>query len=121
MAAFVGPRPPGAHVAHYDGNRRNNALSNLRYASPQENEADKRRHGTVACGERNANHKLTAAEVRWARRELAAGRTRQSVADDLGVSHGTIKDLKRGRTWAHLDGGDRAEAIALVKAGGAGL
>ena len=46
VLAFLGPPPfPGAHAAHFDGDKLNNRLSNLRWASPAENEADKRRHG----------------------------------------------------------------------------
>ena len=44
--AFLGPRPDGFQVAHNDGDPRNNAADNLRYATPSENEMDKWRHGT---------------------------------------------------------------------------
>ncbi len=44
--AFLDPRPPGAQVAHGDGNPLNNELSNLRYATPKENTADAFMHGT---------------------------------------------------------------------------
>ncbi|TVS29787.1 NUMOD4 motif-containing HNH endonuclease [Corynebacterium sanguinis] len=46
MLAFVGPRPAGMHIAHWDGDRLNNRLDNLRYATPKENSDDKLRHGT---------------------------------------------------------------------------
>jgi len=58
MLAFVGPCPSGHEVAHNDGNRRNNALSNLRYATPKENAADKNRHGTVRVGNTGKTHCL---------------------------------------------------------------
>ncbi len=44
--AFIGPRPDGLQVAHYDGNPTNNILSNLRYATQSENLLDSVRHGT---------------------------------------------------------------------------
>jgi hypothetical protein len=31
--AFIGPRPEGADIDHIDGDRKNNAISNLRYVS----------------------------------------------------------------------------------------
>ena len=42
LTAFVGPRPPGAHACHTDGDKHNNRLSNLRWDSPEANERDKR-------------------------------------------------------------------------------
>lgn len=46
--AFIGPRPPGKGIAHWDGNPGNNRLSNLRYATQAENIEDSRRHGTMS-------------------------------------------------------------------------
>lgn len=43
--AFIGPRPRGMEVAHWDGRGANAHLGNLRYATPVENNGDKRRHG----------------------------------------------------------------------------
>jgi len=50
-SAFLGPRPDGMQIAHGDGVKTNNAVSNLRYATASENAADKKLHGT----ERNLN------------------------------------------------------------------
>jgi molybdenum cofactor biosynthesis enzyme MoaA len=43
---FIGPRPEGHQVRHFDGNSANNAATNLRYGTQSENELDKVRHGT---------------------------------------------------------------------------
>ena len=43
--AFIGPRPPGLHVCHNDGDPANNQPSNLRYDTPSENSYDTVRHG----------------------------------------------------------------------------
>lgn len=43
---FIGPRPtPKTHIRHLDGNKLNNALSNLAYGTAKENSADIRLHG----------------------------------------------------------------------------
>jgi len=43
--AFLGPRPPAAHVRHLDTNKRNNSVTNLAYGSPSENMGDTLAHG----------------------------------------------------------------------------
>lgn len=42
--AFVGPAS-GLQVCHWDGDRTNNCLSNLRYGTASDNSADRWRHG----------------------------------------------------------------------------
>lgn len=47
LLAFEGSPPEGKpQCAHADGNKRNNSLHNLRWASAKENAQDKMRHGT---------------------------------------------------------------------------
>jgi hypothetical protein len=51
LEAFVGPAPTPEHeAAHWDGDKCNNRLENLRWVSPVENAADKERHGRVQRG-----------------------------------------------------------------------
>lgn len=45
LEAFAGPRPPGMEACHNDGDKRNAALSNLRWGTPSENNFDIVRHG----------------------------------------------------------------------------
>lgn len=47
LEAFVGPRPDGHVACHWDGDRRNASLGNLRWDTPAANSADMIRHGTV--------------------------------------------------------------------------
>lgn len=42
---FIGPLPEGLQVRHLDGDRLNNATSNLRYGTPSENVLDQVAHG----------------------------------------------------------------------------
>lgn len=43
--AFIGPAPEGMQVCHRDGDKTNNAVGNLYYGTPSQNELDKIRHG----------------------------------------------------------------------------
>ncbi len=52
MLTFVGPRPPDKETGHRDGVASHNWLSNLRYITKIENEADKVKHGTNRPGRR---------------------------------------------------------------------
>lgn len=47
LEAFVGPRPDGLVACHWDGDRQNASLGNLRWDTRSANAADSARHGTV--------------------------------------------------------------------------
>lgn len=113
--AFHGTPPSTRHhAAHNDGNRLNNAAANLRWASPTENEADKRVHGTArvgdrhwsksmperrARGEQHGRSKLTENDVRLIRTDA---RFHRLIAADFGVSPRVVWMIKQGITWRHV-------------------
>ncbi len=45
LETFVGPRPDGLYGCHWDGDRKNNTVENLRWATPSDNQFDRVRHG----------------------------------------------------------------------------
>lgn len=98
--AFIGPRPDGKELAHNDGDKMNPALSNLRYATRAENEADKIAHGTRTIGSRSSLAKLTEDQVREIRRR--ASEPREEIAREFGCSKSNIGDIIRRRSWAHI-------------------
>jgi len=99
------PNPEGkAHVAHNDGSRLNNHVSNLRWATPSENEADKIQHGTTPCGIKHPKHKLTDAAVRELRRLTAeTSLSQRALAAQFGVSRNAVRLAVKGRSWRHVD------------------
>ena len=114
--AFNGP-PPSArhHCAHNDGDASNNRAENLRWATPVENEADKKLHGTALIGERHwsvkspekrargEGHglaKLTADDVRAIRVDT---RFQREIAANFGVCQRVIWSIKAGKTWGHIE------------------
>lgn len=92
--AFWGKRPQGYECRHLDGKQANDAADNLAWGTPIQNHADKRQHGTIACGDRHGKTKLTAAQIA----ELLALKgtmTQQRAADHFGCSRGYV-----GQLWA---------------------
>lgn len=102
LEEFVGPRPEGHEGAHFNGDRFDNRLANLRWATPHQNAKDTIRLGRTNRGRKMHLNRLDENQVRWVRRELAAGRTKASVAKELGVSHGCIGGIQMGTSWAWL-------------------
>ena len=113
--AFHGPRPLGLVAAHGNGIKTDDRAENLRWATRQENEADKKLHGTVATGERNGahtkperlprgkshGHAITSIQlVPAAKRLLATGMRKVHVARLLGVSRDTIEKISNNKHWA---------------------
>lgn len=52
------------HAAHLDGNRQNNNLANIIWATPKENSIHKKVHGTEIFGEKNGSAKLSWEKVK---------------------------------------------------------
>lgn len=98
--AFHGPRPTGLEVRHLDGDRHNNAASNLAWGTRSENHSDKHHHGTAATGERNPMAKLTedtVAQMRRMRREC--GSPYWLLGEVFGVSKMTAFRAVKGQSW----------------------
>jgi len=106
LFAFVGPPPSEKHeCCHNDGDPSNNNLSNLRWGTKKENQADRKVHGTLSVnvGISNGQAKLAESNVREIRKMLEARELLQrEIADHFGVSANTIRDIKTGRCWSHV-------------------
>lgn len=102
--AFLGEPPAGYQCAHGDGNRQNNALGNLRWATPAENAQDRQRHGLWLPPRGSEHHAstLTEADVIEIRRRRAAGERPSDLAAEYGVSRPSMSRILHRRTWTHL-------------------
>ena len=101
--AFLGPKPSPQHeVAHLDGQRLNNHVSNLAWLLPIENDAHKDLHGTRLRGSQIGNAKLTEAQVVLIRQALAVGIRQCALAQTYGVSDSTVSLIARAKTWRHV-------------------
>lgn len=99
LHAFVGAQPEGTWCAHNDGNSLNNHVGNLRWDTPQNNHADKRRHGTLVDGARCYNARLTPPLVMQMRVEHSTGMSVADIARKHGVHAMTAWDAITSRTW----------------------
>jgi hypothetical protein len=98
--AFLGNPPSAAHeVAHNDGDPRNNAPSNLRWATHADNNADRERHGTDVHGEKSATALLTNDQARAIRARALGGERGIDLAVEFGVSKHIVSLIKLGRTY----------------------
>lgn len=96
--AFIGPRPTGMVVRHVDGNRYNNAASNLAYGTPNENVYDSVKHKTYK-GSKNGRAVLDERHVALIRMLLDKGLSSSELSRRLEVSVGTIHAIKTRRNW----------------------
>jgi len=103
LVAFHGDPPfEGAICAHNDGASLNNRASNLRWATPKENQDDRIRHNTRIRGSDVAGAKLREADIPNIRERIATGMRFSDIADEFSVSISTISLIKLGRVWRHV-------------------
>lgn len=106
---FLGLPPTPLHeVAHNDGDRNNNAVSNLRWATHAENVADTFLHGTarvpVFVGQNHPRATLADSDVLEILSRYTGRRGEQiRLAREFGVSRYVIHHIVRGETWQHLN------------------
>lgn len=102
LLAFVGPRPPGYFAVHLDDNLENERLDNLAWAPPAENYRQAIANNRMKRGNENGASKLTAELVRTIRSSVAAGYPKKTLARELGISHNSLVDVVKRRTWGHV-------------------
>jgi hypothetical protein len=100
LLAFVGPRPAGMEACHNNGDCTNDAVTNVRWDTPEANKADMIRHGATMRGEKSATAKLDWAKVRGIRRAFASGEKRKfELAIENNVSRTLIGYIIKGTIW----------------------
>ncbi|MCB4860769.1 NUMOD4 motif-containing HNH endonuclease [Sphingobium sp. PNB] len=105
LRAFCGPPPfPGAEGCHNNGDRQNNALTNLRWGSRQENVDDRGRHGRTRFGTGQRCAKLNEDQVRAMRQSYRSGKGTHTLAREYGLSTHTVWCAVTGKTWKHVEG-----------------
>lgn len=96
---FRGAIPAGKFVCHTCDNPACVNPDHLFLGTPADNSADMARKGRAARGEKNAQAKLTASQVRDIR---ASSESVRALSRRYGVGRVNIKNARDGRTWAHV-------------------
>lgn len=97
------------YVNHKDGNKTNNAVSNLEWVTQQMNIQHAHRTGliNVARGENHYLSKLTNADVKEIKKLLKLGKkfglTQKIIASMFNVWFTTIGDINTNISWKHLN------------------
>lgn len=91
--AFLGPLPDGYHTCHTDGDKDNNALTNLRYDTVKGNSRDRIIHGTHLRGDRCYNTKIPDRDLQKIK---ADPRPSREVAAIYGVTPRHIRKIRQG-------------------------
>ena len=100
---FHGPKPsPRHHAAHRDGNFKDNRADNVRWATPEENQADRVLHGTDIRGEQVHLAKLTEHDIPIIRRLRELHVPHRVIAYAYQVDTNAINLIEKGRTWKHV-------------------
>jgi hypothetical protein len=98
-----GPKPDRHEAAHNCGHQPCINPQHLRWATREENQADRVEHGTSNRGERQWASKLTADVVLDLRRRRAEGPWDcLAEAERLGINRKSVEDAVKGRTWGWL-------------------
>lgn len=106
LTAFRGPPKHKQEARHYDGDKLNNALSNLLWGTSSENKLDNvrlGRHGFKChLGDTHPAAKLRSPDVVAMRALHKQGRSINSLAAQFGVTSTAASCAIKGRTWSHV-------------------
>jgi len=96
-----GAIPAGLFVCHRCDNPACVNPAHLFLGTNQDNVSDMVAKGRHLRGERHGMATITNAQAREVRERLARGERQAHIARALGISKGTVHNIKRGVAWSH--------------------
>jgi hypothetical protein len=101
-------------VNHKDGDKLNNAVSNLEWATWSEQSFHRARVLKKMVGEGHGMAKLTEANVMECIALRVGGETIRELAARFGVSSGAIERILYGKTWSSVTGIVRGKSVRVA-------
>jgi hypothetical protein len=99
LLSFVGEPKKGMICCHLDGNKLNNNINNLRWATHADNYADSIKHKTNAIGIRNGKSKLNEDQVKEI---IFSNEPSLSICKKYNVAASTIRAVRLKQNWKHI-------------------
>lgn len=102
VMTFLGDIPSDKEVCHFDGNKLNNSVQNLRIDDRFGNMTDQVRLGKTPRGQKCGSNRFTPEEIIKARELRASGMRNCDVAAALGMRPQHVTNIVARRIWGWL-------------------
>jgi hypothetical protein len=96
---FIGPRPDGLSVCHYDDDPSNDHIENLRYDTPHGNTQDALRNGA-----RFGHRSLDDSEALELRQRYAKGESTATLSRQFKITASNVHAIAAGRSYQDVPG-----------------
>lgn len=112
--AFIGPKPPGLHCCHNNGDKQDSRACNLRYDTVMANVEDAIRH-RLRPGVRSHSAKLLPRQVIAIYLAKGSGMTAAEIGLQFGVGERNVCHIWAKQTWCHITNAVDEPARSTIK------